>query len=119
MGLEHLVSDSRHSLDITQSKLAVLYAKRGRAQQFTTKAARDKYLSDEIKSLKVYENTQQKRVEDLTKDVDGAKEHLADILSKSADQTKQNEERREKLKSMGEEVTGLRSRVDGMQEQRK
>jgi structural maintenance of chromosome 3 (chondroitin sulfate proteoglycan 6) len=51
--------------------------------------------------------------------VEGAKEHLSEILSRSRDQTQKNEERRERLKSMGEEVTGLRSKVDEMQEQRK
>ena len=97
----------------------MLSAKQGRAQQFTTKAARDKYLSDEIKSLKAYESTQQKRVRDLSTDVEGAKEHLAGVLERSQEQTQKNEERREKLRGMGEEVTALRARVDEMQEQRK
>jgi len=97
----------------------VLNAKQGRGKQFTTKAARDKYLSDEIKSLKAYERTQQTRVEELSRDVDGAKGHLAEVLSKSEEQSQKNADSREKLKSMSEEVTSLRSRVDEMQEQRK
>jgi structural maintenance of chromosome 3 (chondroitin sulfate proteoglycan 6) len=106
-------------LDTTQSKLQVLYAKQGRAQQFSTQAARDKYLNDEIKALKVHEKTQQKRVEDLKKDVEGAKTQLAEVAARSAAHTKSEEERRETVRKMGEEVSELKATVDGMQEQRK
>jgi structural maintenance of chromosome 3 (chondroitin sulfate proteoglycan 6) len=107
------------SLDITQSKLQVLYAKQGRAQQFTTQAARDRYLNDEIKSLKAYEKAQQTRVDDLKKDVEGAKAHLADAMARSEEGRKGDDERRERLKTMGEEIARLRSQIEGLQEQRK
>lgn len=106
-------------LESTQSRLSVLYAKQGRAQQFTTQAARDKYLNDEIKSLQAYEKTQQKRIDDLSKDVDGATEHLAEVMIRSEEQSQNQDEQRSRLRKMGEEVTELRTKVDGMQEERK
>lgn len=99
--------------------MQVLYAKQGRSRQFTTQAARDKYLHDEIKSLKGYEKTQQKRVEDLQKDVEGAKTQLEEVLIRSKQQASEDGERRENLRAMGEEVTKLKAEVDAMQEQRK
>jgi structural maintenance of chromosome 3 (chondroitin sulfate proteoglycan 6) len=107
------------SLDDTSSKLAVLYAKQGRAQQFTTQAARDKYLNDEIKSLRAYEKTQQKRVDDLSKDVEGAKAQLEEVIERARDQAQTEEDRRNSLKTMGEEITELKKEVDEMHEKRK
>ncbi|KAK4689553.1 structural maintenance of chromosome 3 (chondroitin sulfate proteoglycan 6), partial [Tremellales sp. Uapishka_1] len=111
--------EARETLDSTQSKLQVLYAKQGRAQQFTTQAARDSYLNEEIKSLKAYEKAQQKRVDDLNKDVEGAKGQLAEVMAKSQELRRDEEERRDNLRKMGEEVSELKVQVDGMQEQRK
>ena len=110
---------SNYRLDVTQAKLAVLYAKQGRAQQFTSQAARDKYLDDEIEALRAYEQTQQSRVEELSRDVDGAKEHMAEVLARSESSTQQDEDRRKQLKEMSQEVTELRAKVDAMQEKRK
>lgn len=106
-------------LDETSSKLAVLYAKQGRAQQFTTQAARDKYLNDEIKSLKAYEKSQQKRVDDLSNDLEGAKAQLEEVVARARDQAQTEEDRRESLKNMSEEITQLKKDVDEMHERRK
>lgn len=76
-------------------------------------------MTDEIKSLQAYEKSQQKRIEDLSKDVEGATEHLAAVLARSEEQSQQQDEQRNRLKRMGEEVTELKSKIDGMQEQRK
>jgi structural maintenance of chromosome 3 (chondroitin sulfate proteoglycan 6) len=108
-----------NSLETTQAKLQILYAKQGRSKQFANQAARDAYLTDEIKSLKAYEKTQQKRVDDLRKDVEGAKTQLAEAMARSEEGRKADDERRDKLRQMGEEVTETRKRIDVMQEQRK
>ena len=96
-----------------------MYAKQGRAQQFTTQAARDKYLNEEIKSLKAYEKAQQKRVDDLRKEVDGARTQLAEVVTRTQQANDEDEQRRDDLKSKSEEMASLRGKVDGMQEQRK
>jgi len=106
-------------LDDTTSKLKVLHAKQGRSRQFSTQAARDKFLNDEIKSLKGYEKTQQKLVETLTSDVEGAKTQLEELMATSRQQAQEDAERRENLKNMGEEMAKLKGEVDAMQEQRK
>lgn len=113
------IAQADDSLETTQSKLSVLYAKQGRAQQFTTQAARDKYLRDEIASLKAYETTQQKRVNDLTTEVENAKQNLDEVLGKNEEQSQKSEERRDRIRNMSEEVTALKEKADGMQEQRK
>ncbi|WVQ82965.1 hypothetical protein IAT38_005101 [Cryptococcus sp. DSM 104549] len=110
---------ARETLDSTQSKLSVLFAKQGRAQQFTTQAARDKYLSGEIKSLKAYEKDQQKRVDTLRNDVQSAKEQMEEVSSRAEEQAKGEEERREGLRKMGEDIMELRAGLEGMYEQRK
>ena len=107
------------SLETTQAKLAALYAKQGRAQQFTTQADRDRYLSDEIKALKAYEKTQQKRVDELKKDLNGAKKNMTEVLSRSQAAIQQEDDRRTKFKEMSQEVLDLRTKVDTLQEQRK
>ena len=107
------------SLDNTTSQLQVLYAKQGRSRQFATQAARDKYLNDEIKSLKAYEKTQQKRVEDLQNDVEGARSQLEEVMARSREQANEENERRESLRTMGEESAKLKSEMDAMQEQKK
>ncbi|WVQ96685.1 hypothetical protein IAU59_003791 [Kwoniella sp. CBS 9459] len=127
--LDGLISDAerriaaerqvREALEATQSKLAVLFAKQGRAQQFTTQAARDKYLRDEIKSLQAYEKDQQKRVDSLQKDVENAKDQLTEVVARSEEQARSEGERRDNLRKMAEEITTLRTNLDGMQEQRK
>jgi structural maintenance of chromosome 3 (chondroitin sulfate proteoglycan 6) len=76
-------------------------------------------LNDEIKSLKGYEKTQQKLVENLTSDVDGAKIQLEELMVTSRQQAKEDAERRENLKNMGEEMSKLKGEIDVMQEQRK
>lgn len=108
-----------HSLDTTQTKLQVLYAKQGRSQQFATQAARDKFLKDEIKSLETFEKTQRKHVEDLRNDVEMAKKQLQDVVQRSEAQEKGEVEKRDNLRRMGEEVVELKKKVDQMQEQRK
>ncbi|ODO10119.1 hypothetical protein I350_02347 [Cryptococcus amylolentus CBS 6273] len=110
---------ARETLEPTQSKLSVLYAKQGRAQQFSTQAARDKYLKDEIKSLKAHEKDQSERVDTLGKEVLNGKQHLSEIVSRSEQQAKGEDERREELRKMGEKATKLKGDLDGMQEQRK
>ncbi|WRT67771.1 uncharacterized protein IL334_004744 [Kwoniella shivajii] len=110
---------ARETLEITQSKLAVLFAKQGRAQQFTTKAARDKYLNGEIKALKDYEKDQQKRVNSLQTDLNSARDQLAQVVTQTKERGQEETERREKLRTMAESVTALKGNLDGMQERRK
>ena len=97
----------------------MLYAKQGRSRQFTTQAARDKFLADEIKALTAHEKAQQSRVTDLENDVAGAKDSLQDALSRAEDQRKSDNDRREELRRKGEELAELKSKSDDMQEQRK
>jgi structural maintenance of chromosome 3 (chondroitin sulfate proteoglycan 6) len=97
----------------------VLYDKQGRVQRFTTQAQRDKWLNDDIKSLNAYEKAQSKRVEDLKKDLEGANKQLAEVMERSDEHVRNEEERRDNLRKMSEEVTELKKRVDDMQEQRK
>nr|XP_019012757.1 chromosome associated protein [Kwoniella pini CBS 10737]OCF51538.1 chromosome associated protein [Kwoniella pini CBS 10737] len=110
---------ARETLESTQSKLAVLFAKQGRAQQFPTKAARDQYLRGEINSLTEYETDQQRRVDSLREVVENAKEQLSEAVARSAQRGREEDERRGNLRRMAEEVSALKGNLDGMQERRK
>ena len=113
------LTSPQHRLSTTQSKLNVLYSKQGRSQQFATQAARDRYLNDEIKALRAHEKAQLKRVEGWRNDVEGAKTQLVGVVARSEEHKQNEEERRENLRRMGQEVSELKAAVDGMQEQRK
>lgn len=106
-------------LDNTSARLAVLFAKQGRSRQFASQAARDRYLDDEIKSLKTYERGQQTRVTDLQTSVEGAQSQLSAVSARATRNTETEAERREQLKEMSEQAATLRKKVDEMQEQRK
>ncbi|AFR94978.2 chromosome associated protein [Cryptococcus neoformans C23] len=110
---------AREALEPTQSKLSVLFAKQGRAQQFATQAARDEYLRDEIKALEEHEKNQGRRVEILQNEVAGAKEQLAQLSAKSEQQAQGENDRRENLKKMNEEIAQLQTNIAGMHEQKK
>lgn len=96
-----------------------MFAKQGRAQQFATQAARDEYLRDEIKALEEHEKNQGLRVEILQKEVAGAKEQLAQLSAKSEQQAQGENDRRENLKKMNEEIAQLQTNIAGMHEQKK
>lgn len=110
---------SFYSLDNTQSRLQVLYAKQGRSKTFKSKADRDKFLNDEIKSLKVHEKAQEARVDQLNTDVGAGKRHLGEVTARAASAAEDEEERRENLRKMGEEVAGLKKQSEELQEERK
>lgn len=97
----------------------MLYAKQGRARQFRSKAERDAYLTNEIKSLDSYEKQQRKTTVDREKDVQGAKTHLEEVTARSAEHQDDEEGQRETLKKMSEEQTKLKIDLDSMKEKRK
>lgn len=97
----------------------MLYSKQGRAQQFTTQAARDRFLNAEIKSLRAHGRIQQTRVVDLRSDVEGARNQLTEVVERAQVHSRTEVERRENLRRMGQEVSDLKATVDRMQEQRK
>jgi structural maintenance of chromosome 3 (chondroitin sulfate proteoglycan 6) len=107
------------SLDTTSSKLRLLYAKQGRSRQFASQAERDANLGTEIKNLQGYEKQQQKRIANLQQDVEGAKANLAEVAAKSEEQARGEDEQRDVLKQMSEEVSKLKTDQDNMQEKRK
>jgi structural maintenance of chromosome 3 (chondroitin sulfate proteoglycan 6) len=108
-----------NSLDATQSRLAVLYAKQGRAKTFKSKAERDSYLTDEIKSLKAHERAQGARVDQLNADLGSAKRQLGEVTARAASEEEEEEDRREGLRKMADEVAALKKQMEEMQEERK
>lgn len=106
-------------LDTTQARLQVLYAKQGRARQFKSKAERDTYLNNEIKSLASWEKQQGKVIADLKRDAESAKAQLEEVTAKASEQQSGEEEQRERLKQMSEETSKLKTDLDSMQEKRK
>ena len=97
----------------------ILYAKQGRTQAFKTKAERDKFLNDEIKSLKAHEKAQQAQVDRLGDEVAAAKKSLDEVVERGASAAKEEEERRESAWKTNEEVQNLKKAQEDLQEQRK
>ncbi|BEJ13833.1 hypothetical protein CspHIS471_0310070 [Cutaneotrichosporon sp. HIS471] len=120
--LEQRTAEERQAkdlLDTSQSRLQVLYAKQGRTRQFRSKADRDAYLTNEVRSLESYAKQQQKTIADREKDVQGAKTHLEEVSARSAEQQDGEEGQRETLKRMSEEQAKLKTDLDSMKEKRK
>jgi structural maintenance of chromosome 3 (chondroitin sulfate proteoglycan 6) len=116
---EHHYNRPECRLDETQIKLNALYAKQGRSRQFNNQAARDKYLSDEIKALRAFEKSQEKQLQALEKEVENARNQLEEAVARSQEHAQAEEERRASIKKLAEDSARLKKEQDEMQEERK
>jgi structural maintenance of chromosome 3 (chondroitin sulfate proteoglycan 6) len=111
--------DAKKQLESTQSKLRVLYDKQGRARHFDSKAARDAYLMEEIKSIDANEKEQKTSVTSLDKDVGEAKARLDELTAKSAKEQEDENDSRARLEQMSNDLSTLRTDFDEMTKQKK
>jgi structural maintenance of chromosome 3 (chondroitin sulfate proteoglycan 6) len=110
---------TRLSLDDGTARLQALYSKQGRITQFTTVAARDKFLNDEIKKIKALEQTQAKNAEELDGEVEGARRRLEDLANKSADVRQSLDDRKERLRELVDDLAKLKDEQLQLTERRK
>ena len=107
----------KRALDEANSRLSALYAKRGRASKFRTRAERDKYLKGEIKSMEEYQLTQAQALETAKSNLDSLRSakneqetRLASFQTKVTDGRTRSAELTEQLSALKDQQSELTER---------
>lgn len=106
-------------LDEAQARLEALGLKQGRVARYTSKAERDKFLKKEIASIEAYEKTQMQTTEDARADLAAAQNRLQEMERKGEEVLQNLDDRRERLRALGEHVAGLKEENSKLTEHRK
>ena len=109
----------RRKLDETNAKLGALLAKQGRTSKFRTKAERDAYLKQEIKSMETYRATQTAALENTKQEAAGIHQGLVEIDGKIAGVQRRLEEGRTLVRESSEQVSKLKDQQAELLERRK
>jgi len=102
-----------------ESRLNALYAKQGRLTQFRTKAERDVFLRKEIQSIGNYHARLTQDLEDMRDATQRDAQRLATVEAREAAVNSEMEERKEKLRVLGEELASLKEIQSEKVEKRK
>ncbi len=120
MGGEACITETHtRSLESAQARLALLYAKQGRAQQFSTQAERDAFLNKEIKSTKTAQAAQAQRIKDLAAQVRAAQKDLEESTQRRVSHEAELAEMRESVQAILGELDALKKEEEQKVEQRK
>lgn len=96
-----------------------LYAKQGRLTQFRTKAERDAFLRKEIDSIKHYRARLAQDLEGMRENVAKDKHKLRGIEAREQAVAVEMEERKEKMRVLGDDLAKLKGYHGEKVEQRK
>lgn len=106
-------------MDEAQARLEALGLKQGRVARYTSKAERDKFLKREISNLEAYEKSQRQSSEDSRAELAGAQNRLEEIERRGEEVLQNLEDRRDTMRSMVEQLNGLKEEHAKMTENRK
>ncbi|KAH8832599.1 RecF/RecN/SMC [Flagelloscypha sp. PMI_526] len=109
----------RHRLDEANARMSTLYAKRGRATKFSSKAERDAYLKTEILSMEKFRSAQQSHLQTLQAGLTTSKHSLAEIEEQLSEQQNRISDGRRKIAQLAEEIAQLKGKQADLQETRK
>ncbi|KAF8578490.1 structural maintenance of chromosome protein 3 [Ramaria rubella] len=109
----------RKKLAESESRLDALYAKQGRLTKFRTKAERDAFLRKEIESIKAYRASLTIDLEGRRDTMDRDKGKLAGLEEREQAVTAEMEERKEKMRILGEDLAKWKETHADKVEQRK
>lgn len=93
--------------------------KKGRLTKYTSKSERDKFLKKEIASIEAYEVQHQEMIEEAKATLDTSKNRLQELEQKEDEVAHTLEDRRDRLKTMSDQLAGLKNQFVQFQEQRK
>ncbi|KAG8990253.1 Structural maintenance of chromosomes protein 3 [Tulasnella sp. JGI-2019a] len=111
--------EEKRRLDEAQARLEALGLKQGRVARYTSKAERDKFLKKEIASIESYQTTQRQNSEEIRGELNAAQNRLQEIERKGEEVLQNLDDRRERLRVMGEQLNGLREENSKLVESRK
>jgi structural maintenance of chromosome 3 (chondroitin sulfate proteoglycan 6) len=106
-------------MEEARTQLNALFAKQGRVKRFGTKAERDNYLRQEIAALEAYQNTRSAVLDSTKQDLASTKESLNDVIRRVDGIQGSAEDGRQRVRNLGEQLTGLKDRQSELSERRK
>ncbi|KAJ3769491.1 hypothetical protein FB446DRAFT_216385 [Lentinula raphanica] len=109
----------KRRFDQANVQLQALYAKAGRATRFRTKAERDKFLKQEIESLKTHSQTQQQNLQFSRTQIEDTKRSIVEVDQQIVDIQKKIEDGRQRVANLSEQTSGLREQHLKLIEERK
>ncbi|KAG8878903.1 Structural maintenance of chromosomes protein 3 [Tulasnella sp. 332] len=111
--------EEKRRLDEVQARLEALGLKQGRVARYTSKAERDKFLKKEIASIESYERSQRLNTDETRAELTGLQNRLQEIERKGEEVIQNLDDRRERLRAIGEQLNGLREENSKLVESRK
>ncbi|KIJ14906.1 hypothetical protein PAXINDRAFT_134132 [Paxillus involutus ATCC 200175] len=109
----------KRKMEEARTQLNALFAKQGRVKRFGTKAERDNYLRQEIAALEAYQNTRSAVLDSTKQDLASTKESLNDVIRRVDGIQGSAEDGRQRVRNLGEQLTGLKDRQSELSERRK
>ena len=96
-----------------------MYEKQGRLTRFRTRAERDTFLRSEITSLHSYQASQTTNLEVAKADLEAARTKVHELAERTQGVQGRLEDRRERVRTIGEELTGIKEKHSELVEKRK
>ena len=87
--------------------------------RFRSKAERDAYLDNELASLRGYQQSQRKSLDDATAELERSRRTIAELAKRSEGVQARLEDRREKVKQLADELTAVKDKHGELVEKRK
>ncbi|KAF8335540.1 RecF/RecN/SMC [Amanita rubescens] len=109
----------RRALDEANSRLSALYAKRGRASKFRTRAERDKYLKGEIKSMEEYQLTQAQALETAKTNLESLRSAKNELETQLGSFQTKVADGRTRAAELTEQLSALKDQQSELTERRK
>lgn len=106
-------------LSESESRLEALYAKQGRLTQFRTKAERDIFLRTEITSIKSYHATLLRDLEEMGDSMNQGRDRLARLDEREQAVNAEMNERKDKMRVLGEDISKWKEEHSEKVERRK
>ncbi|KAL0569682.1 Structural maintenance of chromosomes protein 3 [Marasmius crinis-equi] len=112
-------STEKRKLDDVSARLSALFAKQGRVTKFRTKAERDTFLKQEIRSMQSHMGSQKKALEMTRQELDSARTSNVEIEKQIAAVQGKIEDGRKKIAELSLESGRLREKHTELVEERK
>ncbi|KAE9402346.1 RecF/RecN/SMC protein [Gymnopus androsaceus JB14] len=109
----------KRRLGEANARLQALYGKAGRVTRFRTKAERDKFLKQEIESMKTHRQTQQEALQFTHEQVEETKRTVAELTQQILDLQKKIDDGRHRVTELSEQSSALREQHSTLVEERK
>uniref|UniRef100_A0A7S0D8F8 SMC hinge domain-containing protein n=1 Tax=Amorphochlora amoebiformis TaxID=1561963 RepID=A0A7S0D8F8_9EUKA len=109
----------KHQLQLQKQRLHSLCAKKGRAQQFRSKADRDKFLKRKLKEIKVEQESNSKQTKQIQKEFKGLEKVLKNIDSKVEEKSGSLDKKKEDIKKISKDIEGFNTKRNEANHQRK